>query len=279
MPELPEVELVRRKCRVFVERTIASVHTTPAHRLFLSPRLRLATDLPGHRFVRLDRHGKYLRFWLDDDSSLVIHLGMTGQLYSSQARSRHWQRSGGLRVDPHIHLAIGFQDEGPLLLLRDSRKFGRVLWLKPGASDPRLDRLGVDALKVSAPQLAARAQRRRLAIKLFLLDQSNLAGMGNIYADESLFRAGLHPERPCSTLTDADWQRLTRILRGVLERAIKLGGSSIRDYVQPDGTDGGYQATYQVYGRTGEPCRRCKAPIQRIVLGQRSSHYCEKCQA
>ena len=158
------------------------------------------------------------------------------------------------------------------------RKFGKVLLLGPGETSPRLGRLGVDALGATGEQLFRATRGRRVAIKSLLLDQSILAGVGNIYADEALFRAGVRPRRAASRLTQRECAALAQAIRAVLERSIETGGSSIRDYVAPDGSDGAYQDERFVYARAGESCLRCGEKVRRVVVAQRGTHYCPGCQ-
>ncbi|MCA9632876.1 MAG: hypothetical protein KC766_34725 [Myxococcales bacterium] len=171
-----------------------------------------------------------------------------------------------------------FTDGGPEVLFRDVRKFGKVLYLAAGKSDARVDKLGTDALQITAEDLIQAAGRRRAPIKSVLLDQSVLAGVGNIYADEALFLARIRPTRSAARLSRPDWQRLLDATQWVMKRSIETGGSSISDYVQPDGTDGAYQDERRVYARTGEPCPECGAAVVRVLVGQRGTHYCPRCQ-
>lgn len=308
MPELPEVEVTRRRIApLLVGRTIAAVHTTAPSYFFLTPPAKLRAALVGRRCDALERRGKYLVASLDDASRLLIHLGMTGQLFSSvatsprllraQARRADAQRaegerrsSGGARAilapeaqarftpDEHTHLRIAFDDAGPEVWMRDARKFGKVLWLRAGASSERLDRLGADALGATGAMLFDASRGRTAAIKNLLLDQSVLAGCGNIYADEALFVAGVRPARAAGRVTRRECDAITAGLHRVLLRSIETGGSSISDYVAPDGADGGYQDERQVYGRKGEACKVCGTAIKRRVVAQRSTHYCAQCQ-
>lgn len=290
MPELPEVETTRRVIAPkLVGRTIESVRTTKASYFFLTPPKELERRLTGRRVDKLERHGKYLIAGLDDDSRLFLHLGMTGQLFTASARSvRLLKKTRGGALEPeaqakfasdvHTHLALHFVDAGEDVLFRDVRKFGKVRWLPRGKSDPRLDKLGPDALTVTGALLHEATRKRRSAIKTVLLDQEVLAGVGNIYADEALFRAGIRPRKSARLLTRNQCEQLATELRAVLLRSIETGGSSISDYVQPDGSDGGYQNERKVYGRKGEACSVCATPIVRIVLAARSTHYCPHCQ-
>ncbi|HTQ07725.1 MAG TPA: bifunctional DNA-formamidopyrimidine glycosylase/DNA-(apurinic or apyrimidinic site) lyase [Polyangiaceae bacterium] len=290
MPELPEVEVTRRAVAPkLVGRRIAEVRTTKPSYFFLTPPARLKQALTGRSVVRLDRHGKYLVALLDDDTRLLLHLGMTGQLFAAGARSVRLlsaERRSTLapdaqpafRPDAHTHLALEFADGPPALYFRDVRKFGKCAWLRRGETDARLDKLGTDALVATGAELHAAARRRSTPIKSLLLEQSVIAGIGNIYADEALFFAKIRPTRPARRVTRAECDALVRAARRVLERAIERGGSSIDDFVRPDGSDGQYQRERKVYAREGEACSRCKTPIERIVIGQRSAHFCPSCQ-
>lgn len=290
MPELPEVEVTRRSIqKALVGRAIARVATTGPSYFFLTPPSELARALRGRKAVTLTRHGKYLLATLDDGSRLLLHLGMTGQLFAAGARSvrllsaarratLRGAEAAAFRPDEHTHLCLLFRDRGPALYFRDVRKFGKCALLPPGKSDARLEKLGVDALDVTGAALLEATRGRRVAIKTLLLDQSVIAGVGNIYADEALFLSRIRPTRASRSLGRKECTTLARNVRRVLGRAIQTGGSSIDDFVRPDGTDGGYQHERRVYGREGEPCPRCRTPIRRIVIGQRSAHYCPSCQ-
>jgi formamidopyrimidine-DNA glycosylase len=272
-----------------VGRTIRKVRTTAASYFFLTPPRELTRRLSGRRIDALTRHGKYLLAQLDDGSRLLMHLGMTGQLFTASARSVRLlssTRGGALtpegqaafQPDLHTHLALSFDDDAEDVLFRDVRKFGKVLWLAAGANDARLEKLGPDALGVTGALLYAATRGRKASIKVVLLDQAVLAGVGNIYADEALFRAAIRPRRAARSLTRKECERLADAVRAVLLRSIETGGSSISDYVQPDGSDGAYQNERRVYARKGEPCHACGTAIRRIVLGARSTHYCVSCQ-
>ncbi len=290
MPELPEVEVTRRQIeKVLVGRTVRGVVTTRKSYFFITPPGELRTRLVGRRVVALNRHGKYLVAELDDGSRLLLHLGMTGQLFAAGARSPRLlsaerratlspEKAAAFEPDQHTHLVLSFDEPGPNLYFRDVRKFGKVAWIARGKPNGRLEKLGIDALEATGDALYDATRTRSLAIKSVLLDQGVLAGVGNIYADEALFLAGIRSKRRARTLTREECERIAVAVRKVLRRSITRGGSSIDDYVRPDGSDGGYQTECFVYGRTGEPCRTCKTPIRRIVVGQRSTHFCPECQ-
>jgi formamidopyrimidine-DNA glycosylase len=290
MPELPEVEVTRLRLEPFVlGRPIAKVATTADSYFFLTRPHELQRRLVGRTVTGLERRGKYLLAKLDDGSRLLLHLGMTGQLFTQSAQSPRLLRSTApsalrstLRTafepDGHTHLQLVFADGGESVFFRDVRKFGKVRWLAQGESDPRLDKLGVDALQASGADLYPAARARRTPIKSLLLDQGVLAGVGNIYADEALFAAGVRPTRAAYRVSGPSCDLLVNEVKRVLLRSIETGGSSISDYVTPDGSDGGYQDERRVYARTGEPCLRCGTAIKRVVIAQRSSHYCPSCQ-
>ena len=227
---------------------------------------------------------------LSDGQRLLLHLGMTGQLFGARAASVRLLSASAraslapeqqLRFEPdaHTHLRLCFADGGPDVLFRDVRKFGKVRLLAPGEAEPRLEKLGVDALAADRrrPVFAHRAAAR-VAIKNLLLSQAVLAGVGNIYADEGLFLARVRPSRRAGRLSRAECERIVAGLQRVLQRSIETGGSSISDFVAPDGADGAYQDERRVYARGGEPCLECGTRIKRTMLGQRSTHFCPRCQ-
>jgi formamidopyrimidine-DNA glycosylase len=290
MPELPEVEVTRRRIApVLVGRTLARVTTTRPSYFFLTPPARLRRALTGRTVKSLARRGKYLLAELDGGAQLLLHLGMTGQLFSSDAASVRLlsaatraslapEQQLRFAPDAHTHLRLSFTDAGPEVFFRDVRKFGKVQLLAPGQPSPRLDKLGVDALELTGDELFAATRGRAVAIKSLLLDQALIAGAGNIYADEALFLARVRPTRRAGKVTRAECARIAEALRRVLLRSIETGGSSISDYVAPDGSDGAYQDERRVYAREGEGCLECGARIRRVVIGQRSAHYCGECQ-
>lgn len=291
MPELPEVEVTRRKLSpIFVGRTIEGVETTAPSYFFLTAPKVLRRRLTGQVVQDLLRHGKYLVAELGDGSRLLLHLGMTGQLFSSGVPSvqllRHTaggtltaaDQSQGFAPDAHTHLCLRMSGEQGDVFFRDVRKFGKVQWLAPQASCERLDKLGPDALQADGEHLFEASRKRRIPIKTLLLDQKILAGVGNIYADEALFRVRVAPLRPAQSLTRKTCDQLVAEVQAVMLRSIETGGSSIRDYINPDGATGAFQDERQVYGMTGAPCPKCKRPIEREVIGGRASHFCRRCQ-
>jgi len=290
VPELPEVEVTRRRLSpILVGRVIESVETTKDSYFFLTKPDALARRLTGRTVLELKRLGKYLLAELDDGDRLLLHLGMTGQLFSSavsSARLFSAKTRGSLppealrefKADAHTHLSLHFEDGGPSVLFRDVRKFGKVALIRAGANDPRLDKLGVDALSATGGDLFDAARARKVPIKTLLLDQGVIAGIGNIYADEASFLAKVRPTRSARRVTARECQALVAAAKRVMLRSIETGGSSISDYVTPDGSDGGYQNERKVYARKGLPCLVCKTPIRRVVIATRSTHYCPQCQ-
>jgi formamidopyrimidine-DNA glycosylase len=290
MPELPEVEVTRQRIApVLVGRTLARVRTTRPSYFFITPPETLRRALEGRTVRALARRGKYLLAELDGGAQLLLHLGMTGQLFSSDVTSVRLLSAAAraslapeeqrrFEPDAHTHLRLSFTDDGPDVFFRDVRKFGKVQLLAPGEPSARLDKLGVDALELSGDALFESTRGRSVAIKSLLLDQAAIAGAGNIYADEALFLAGVRPTRRARKATREECARIAGELKRVLLRSIETGGSSISDYVAPDGSDGAYQDERRVYSRTGEPCSQCGTKIKRIVIGQRSAHYCPECQ-
>lgn len=290
MPELPEVEVTRRRIAPkLVGRTLREVHTTSDSYFFLTPPRELVRALRGATIQGLVRIGKYLVADVGQGRRLLLHLGMTGQLFSGDATSPRLlsataraalgpKEQASFEPDRHTHLRFCFCDAGPDVLFRDVRKFGKVQLLAEGEHSERLARLGTDALEIRGEELFRATRKRRVAIKTRLLDQSVVAGSGNIYTDEVLFLAGVRPGRAAARVTRVECERLAEGFHRVMERSIAAGGSSISDYIAPDGSDGRYQDERKVYARTGEPCLRCGGTIRRKVIGGRSSHYCPGCQ-
>ncbi len=266
MPELPEVEVIRRTLAPALEgRTIASV-------TFLWPRTcagdPLATEaaLAGQRIVRLERRGKYLLFQLTKDgkgSLLAIHLRMTGNLLLNAEPGRHAR-------------AQMLLEEGTSVVFRDIRKFGRWQWSE--RLPARLAQLGPEPLEIDRAEFAARLRARKTRLKALLLNQEFLRGLGNIYADEALFRAGLHPERQGASVSARKAHDLHRAIQDVLRESIEAGGTSINNYVDSRGAQGYFQLMTQVYRKAGRPCSRCGTTLERILVAQRSTHFCPRCQ-
>ena len=274
MPELPEVETVRRRIAPLVEgATIAGAEIVdPRLTRPVSPSL-VADALVGERIAAVERRGKYLLWRLGSGRTLVVHLRMTGSLLHFPA--------GDLPADAYRRATLAL-DTGAAVGYRDVRRFGTWELLDDGHLRPYLaSRLGPEPLAPSftSARLARIVAERRAPIKAVLLDQRRIAGIGNIYADEALWRARIHPRRPAGELDAAEVARLHRAVRAALRRGVELSGSTLRDYVTPDGEGGGMQHEFHVYGRLGEPCDRCGRPIERIVVGGRGTWFCPRCQA
>lgn len=274
MPELPEVETVRRRIAPLVEGTTITGAEILDARLTrpVSPGI-VADALVGDRIAAVERRGKYLLWRLGSGRTLVVHLRMTGSLLHAPA--------GELPADAHRRATLVL-DTGAAVGYRDVRRFGTWELLDDGHLRPYLaSRLGPEPLAPSftSARLARVVEGRRAPIKSVLLDQRRIAGVGNIYADEALWRARIHPRRPAGELDAAEVSRLHRAVRAALRRGLELSGSTLRDYVTPDGEGGGMQHEFHVYGRLGEPCDRCGRPIERIVVGGRGTWLCPRCQA
>lgn len=271
MPELPEVETVAHDLRgQLVGRRFVSAAILWPRTLAMPGVEEVEARLSGREVISVGRRGKYLLMHLDDGQTLVAHLRMTGRLSIVPGDSP-------LLEDKHTRAWFGLAD-GEALVFNDSRKFGRI-WLAERLEDV-VGKLGPEPLAwdLTPQDFAARICRRKTALKALLLDQTVVAGVGNIYADEALFRAGIHPLRKASTLTDAEAGRLYDALREVLNEAINKRGTLLRDYRTPYGEDGYFQNHLRVYGRYGKACPQCGEPIERIRVTQRSTHFCPKCQ-
>ena len=261
MPELPEVETVVRTLRpAIVGRRILNAEFRQLRILRGSPQETMQA-LAGRKIKSIERHGKFIAIRLDR-GYLVVHLGMTGKLLVN-AEPTKWTH------------AIFTLDQG-MLHYDDQRQFGRIEY---GVELPeRVVALGPEPLEVSLADFAVRLKARKSPIKAVLLNQAVVRGVGNIYADEALFRAGVHPKRVASSLNKDRVERVYKAMREVLAEAIESRGSSVSNYVDADGRKGSFQLSHRVYRRTGEPCVTCGADIKRIVLVQRGTHFCARCQ-
>jgi formamidopyrimidine-DNA glycosylase len=273
MPELPEVETVVRGLKANLPgRSILSVRLGKTD--FIDDPAAVERHLPGARIREVRRYGKFLVLEIESRNgdahglSLLIHLGMTGQLVTCPAE---------VRVAPHTHAVLAL-DDGRELRYVDIRRFGSIRVLLNGAQDAVLGKLGVDPLEATEGEFLAALRVRRARIKALLLDQRVLRGMGNIYTDESLWRARIHPARLGSGLKPDELRRLYRAVRGVLTEAIRFRGSSISDYVDSQGQPGEFQQRHRVYQREGKMCSRCGKKIRRVIVAGRSSYYCSNCQ-
>jgi formamidopyrimidine-DNA glycosylase len=281
MPELPEVETVVRGLRQSIlGRTVLSVRLGKTD--FIDDPVALEEHLPGRRIETIERFGKFMLLRLSGvanadrtgrngdlaPASLLVHLGMTGQLAPSSAAQP---------ANKHTHVYLTL-DDGRELRYTDPRRFGRMAYLTEGPLAEELRAFGADPLEVNAAEFAGRIRSRSARIKALLLDQSVLRGVGNIYADESLWRAKIHPTRIGNRLSPKEAETLRKALQDILQKAIVMRGSSISDFLDANGEPGEYQRRHRAYGREGERCYRCRTVIRRIIVAGRSSYFCPKCQ-
>jgi formamidopyrimidine-DNA glycosylase len=273
MPELPEVESVRRQLEpVLVGRRLKRVSVADPRLVRPYEPVEVAAELEGERVEAVSCRGKYLVVRFESGRVLLIHLRMTGSLLHS--------RAGTLPDDPHRRAVVRL-DDGSDVAYRDVRRFGTWLLLEPGEAEPYLEaRVGDEPLDAlfTAARLGERLSGRRTSLKAALLDQRTIAGLGNIYVDEALWRARLGPLRPAAGLDRAELRRLHRGIRTALEHGLARQGSTLRDYRLPDGSGGTMQDEFRVYGRGGEPCDRCGTPIARTQVAGRTTWYCPTCQ-
>ena len=272
MPELPEVETVRSALeRAVVGRRVASVVGRRVQmRRALDPAT-LDETMRGRRLARTRRRGKYLLVDTDPPGTLLVHLGMSGRLLLVPDDDP---------VLPHTHLVVAL-DDGRHLRLVDPRRFGLACWLEPGeeASDPSLVALGMEPLDEGLiDALPPLLRARRSPLKALLLDQGLVAGVGNIYATEALWRAGIRPSRRGDRTSPTRLRRLAAEVQSVLRDAIDQGGTTIRDFATPSGDFGSFAVRLQVYGRAGLPCRRCGTRLGDLRIGNRSTAWCPRCQ-
>lgn len=270
MPELPEVETTRRGIAPAVR------HRRIERVLVRQPRLRwpvspqLARLAAGQRLLAVRRRAKYLLFDLER-GAIILHLGMSGSL-------RLLPASSAPLAHDHVDIAL---DSGMALRFNDPRRFGSLLWTtQDPLQHPLLATLGPEPLspQFDGAYLARVSRGRRVAIKQLLMNSRIVVGVGNIYASEALFRARIRPRRAAGRIRRAELERLAGAIKDVLQDAINAGGTTLRDYISPEGTPGYFRQALFVYERAGEPCRRCRTPIRQIVQGQRSTYFCPGCQ-
>ena len=269
MPELPEVETTCRGIRPHLEnRIVREVRVQ-------NPSLRwpvpedLATKLAGMRIESVDRRGKYLLLRVAD-GAVMVHLGMSGSL-------RIVDDGAPRRTHDHVELVL---EDGRLLRFNDPRRFGAWLWADDCSAHPLLRNLGPEPLspEFDGDYLYRLSRGRRAAIKSFIMDHHVVVGVGNIYATEALFTAGIHPARAAGRVGAARYRKLAMTIKSVLEQAIEQGGTTLRDFINSNGQPGYFRQSLAVYGRAGEPCRLCGRPLRERQIGQRSSVYCTHCQ-
>jgi formamidopyrimidine-DNA glycosylase len=272
MPELPEVETVRRRLEPnLVGRGFDRVEIADARLTRPFDPVEVAAELQGERVKALDRRGKYLIVRFESGRALLIHLRMTGSLLHAAV---------GAADDPHRRASIEL-DDGSQVFYRDVRRFGTWLLAEPDEVEPYLaERLGDEPLEArfTTQRLAEALAGRRAPVKAAILDQRRLAGVGNIYADEALWRARIHPSRPAGELDAGELRALHRGIRAALNAGLERQGATLRDYRTPDGGSGRMQHEFKVYGREGEPCDRCGHPIEKIRAAGRGTWFCPSCQ-
>lgn len=269
MPELPEVETTKRGIAPFVTgRTVTRVLLRRKNLRWPIPRA-ISTQLPGQRIDTVARRAKYLLLHTEAGSAL-LHLGMSGSL-------RIVDPNLPPRAHDHYDLVL---DSGKALRFNDPRRFGCLLWQKPGEVHPLLRDLGPEPLgdAFDGDWLFALSRGRSAAVKSFLMDQSVVVGVGNIYASEVLFAAGVHPKRAAGAVSRARYARIAAEIRRILDYAITRGGTTLRDFIAPDGAPGYFEQELMVYGRANQPCKTCGTPIRAEAIGQRMTYWCPRCQ-
>ncbi len=270
MPELPEVETTRRGIAPYLSGRRILALLVRERRLRWPVADGLEAILPGRHILTVERRAKYLLLRLDS-GGLILHLGMSGSL-------RVLPRDTPVEKHEHLDLVL---DSGRCLRLRDPRRFGALLW-QPGdpGRHPLLQSLGPEPLAADfdGAYLKRIARQRRVAVKSLIMDSHVVVGVGNIYANEALYAARIHPQRPCSRISGARYDSLVCHIKRVLSEAIEQGGTTLRDFSRADGSPGYFALSLQVYGRAGEPCPACGNAIRHRRIGQRSSFYCPACQ-
>ncbi|NLZ39386.1 MAG: DNA-formamidopyrimidine glycosylase [Firmicutes bacterium] len=273
MPELPEVETIRRGLeKVLPGRKISKVDVRYSGSIKMPTVSKFTAKLPGRRVIKIGRRGKYLQIFLDNESVLVIHLRMTGKLIFSFTP---------LTIDKHTHVIFTFSDHS-VLYFNDIRKFGTIYWL-PIKRMYEIKGLACLGPEPFSPEfcpgyMAEKLAKKKTTIKAVLLNQEFVAGLGNIYVDEALFRAQIHPQRAAASLTQKEMAALYRAICEVLQEAINCRGTTMSDYRDATGAYGGFQQLLRVYRRSGKACLVCGYPIERIIVAGRGTHYCPNCQ-
>ncbi len=270
MPELPEVHTIVSQLAPVLRGEV--IESAKVHRaeVIQHGRRQLKSGLTGMRIREVIREGKRIVIRIEPNAQLVVHLGMTGRLVIHQDTDP---------IAKHTHLRLRLRDSGQELRFVDPRRFGGI-WFAADSGDGasnHLRELGPDALSISAPVLRRILDRNR-QIKGLLLDQQLIAGLGNIYTDEALFLARIHPQTRSCLIPKPQVRALAQGIRKTLRASINSGGSTLSDYRDATGEEGTFQRLLKVYGRTGDPCRRCKTPIERILVSGRATHFCPECQ-
>ncbi len=269
MPELPEVETIKNSLRPHLVRRKILRLEIGLEKLLLPNAKNFKSQIEGKTILELERRGKYLIWHLSGERAVVTHFRLTGQLVYLR---------DGEPAPPYTHLRF-LLDKGALVYA-DLRQFGRleILAEEDLNTHPKLKALGPEPFEIDEKTFEALLKGRKRLIKALLLDQTIIAGLGNIYVDEALFRAGILPTRPARAVTPEEASRLLKIIREILREAIACGGSSVRNYVDGEGREGHFQEKHLVYGRRGKPCPRCGTPIAYLTVAQRGTHFCPRCQ-
>ena len=270
MPELPEVETLRRALLpLVVNKTCTALKFYRKDIRFPIPQATLRKQMVNQVVSQIQRIGKYL-LWQVPDGAMLLHLGMSGRVILKPAMSPR---------EKHTHAVFKFGSE-TFLHFVDPRRFGCILWVPQNGEHPLLDKLGPDPFspEASAKAMKSLAKNCKSPIKTFIMDARRITGVGNIYACESLFLADINPKRRAGRITLAEWDRLLSSVRSTLENSINAGGTTLRDFFDPSGTAGYYAVKLSVYGKEGEPCPKCKAPISRLIHSGRSTFFCKFCQ-
>ena len=272
MPELPEVETTRRGIEPHIEGKRITKMVVRERRLRWPIPNALEAQLAGQTVDSVGRRGKYLLLRINT-GSLIVHLGMSGSLRVLEPGTQQ-------PLKKHDHVELVF-DDATVLRYHDPRRFGCILWQEdPVSGHPLIESLGPEPLSAdfNARALFARSRGRKAPIKTFIMDSKVVVGVGNIYANEALFFAGINPQRAAGKVSLARYEKLVECIKRVLARAIDVGGTTLRDFTGSDGKPGYFAQSLQVYGRAGMPCNLCKAPLKEVRLGQRSTVYCTRCQ-
>lgn len=286
MPELPEVQTIADDLNRKVSgRRITGFWTDWPKVVKLPSAKKLADEIKGARIERIERIGKNIIFYLNKNRLLLVHQKMTGHLMVGKWALKSDKMESLLpgpqkeRVNQYIH-ALFYLDDGWMIALSDMRKFARIAFgsKEEILSLPDIKKLGPDALEIAFTEFEERILARRKAIKLTLMDPTVVAGIGNIYADDILWSARVHPLKPANELRPEELKEIFEYTKKILKRAVKLRGTSVGDYRDADGREGRYAKHLLVYRRTGSPCKRCGAAIERVRLGGRSAHFCPECQ-
>jgi formamidopyrimidine-DNA glycosylase len=281
MPELPEVETIRLILEeILPSKRINQIHLKKTRMIRGQSESEFKCGLQGRRIIRFDRRGKFLLIRLDR-GTLLVHLGMSGQVVLGSDLDKEYKDKVFHRLpDKHTHMILELEDDVKVYF-RDPRMFGRFAWLDDSEEKRFFSHLGPEPLSqhFTARFLCSALRDRTASIKSLLLGQRIVAGLGNIYTDEALFRAGIFPQKPGGELTQKEVRALHRAVRRVVREAVLQGGTSVSDFLDPKHRRGTFQLALRVYGRSGQPCLRCGETIQKSTVAQRGTHWCPRCQS